>query len=131
MLKIFQIDSSPNQIALGAALGLFLGIVPSPLIQCALFVIIILVKVNIKSALIAAIAGFFAAFMLDPLSDKLGYAVLTADALNPLWTYLYNVPIAPLTRFNNTVVMGSIVMCIILFAPVFIVTKKVFNRVKP
>lgn len=41
------------------------------------------------------------------------------DALHGLWTWLYNVPIAPLTRFYNTVVMGSFVSGLILFLPVF------------
>ena len=43
-----------------------------------------------------------------PLSDWLGYATLTSTAVRPLWIEAYNAAIIPFTRFNNTIVMGSL-----------------------
>jgi uncharacterized protein (TIGR03546 family) len=124
IVKMLQTDISPNQIALGAAFGLFLGFIPSMLMKCVFFIIIMLFKVNIGSAFITAAIFLAVSGIVDPISDKIGYAVLTSGALNPLWTALYNMPVVPFTKFNNTIVMGSIVTSIILFAPVFIGAKK-------
>ncbi len=49
---------------------------------------------------------------------------MNVDALQSFWTSLYNAPIAPLTRFNNTVVMGSFVCALLLFLPVYIGMKR-------
>lgn len=124
ILKILQTDISPNQVAAGAALGVFLGLVPGLLMKCIIFIIIMLLRVNIGSAFI--FSGIFAliGLLIDPLADKVGYIVLNADFLIPLWTYLYNLPLVPFTRFNNTVVMGSIIISIILFIPIFFILKR-------
>jgi uncharacterized protein (TIGR03546 family) len=55
----------------------------------------------------------------------LGYLIL-ADIpfLQPLWTTLYNIPIFPFTRFNNTVVMGSFITGLILFVPIYLLSKR-------
>jgi uncharacterized protein (TIGR03546 family) len=58
--------------------------------------------------------------ILDPLFHLLGYALLVDfDALHPFWTALYNAPLAPLTRFNNTIVLGSLAGGTLLFIPVY------------
>lgn len=37
--------------------------------------------------------------------------------LQPVWAWLYNAPIAPLTRFSNTVVMGNLLVALIALVP--------------
>jgi len=75
----------------------------------------------------AQIAGGFAlgaavgiAPVFDPFFHALGYLLLVNfSGLQGLWTSLYNAPIAPLTRFNNTVVMGSFVCGLFLLFPIY------------
>ena len=62
----------------------------------------------------------FAAYLLDPVFDSVGATVLSMQGLKPLFTTLYNMPIVPFTRFNNTIVMGSGVLSIILSPFVYI-----------
>ena len=63
-----------------------------------------------------------------PSFHELGRILLTQVAfLRPIWTYLYNMPIAPLTRFYNTVVMGSSVSALLLFYPVYLGFKQVVH----
>ena len=60
-------------------------------------------------------------YFLDPLANRVGYMLLVdARSLTPFWTWLYNQPLLPFTRFYNTLVMGSLVVGIILFIPLFI-----------
>jgi uncharacterized protein (TIGR03546 family) len=124
ILKILQTDISPNQIAFGAAVGVFLGLVPGIAMKCVFFFLILLLRVNIGSALAACTLFGVLGLALDPAADKIGFFILNADSLVPFWTYLYNAEIIPLTNFNNSLVAGNIVLGIIFFAPVFFASKK-------
>lgn len=58
----------------------------------------------------AFLSAFFfklIAFLIDPLADQLGRAILENPSYRSLFVELYNMPIVPLTRFNNSIVMGS------------------------
>jgi len=84
------------------------------------FCLILLLNVNIPAAFFGVALFSAFAFFLDPLFHELGYYLLTQiKGLIPLWTALYNMPIAPLTRFNNTVVMGSLVTSLVMFLPIY------------
>jgi uncharacterized protein (TIGR03546 family) len=48
-----------------------------------------------------------------------GFALLEAPGLRPLWTAWYNTPLVPYTNFNNTVVLGSVVGWLVLAVPIF------------
>lgn len=120
IFKSLQSTASPWQIAGGVGLGLLLGFQPLTGPQSVfLLLLIFLLNVNLGSAFLAA--GLFAglAALLDPVAHALGYALLVqADFLAPLWTALYNAPLVPFTRFNHTVVLGSLVLSLLLLAPV-------------
>jgi uncharacterized protein (TIGR03546 family) len=120
-VKILRAGQTPAQVAGGFALGSILGLSPMLTLQGALVWLIILVlDVNISAATFSL--GLFAlfAYIFDPIFHRLGYFLLVNfDALKGLWTTLYNAPIAPLTRFNNTIVMGSFVSAMLLFIPIY------------
>jgi uncharacterized protein (TIGR03546 family) len=125
-IKILREGQTPTQVAGGFALGSILGMSPMLTLQGLLVWIIILVlDVNLSAATFSL--GLFAliAYIFDPIFHRLGYFLLVdIDSLKGLWTILYNAPIAPLTRFNNTVVIGSFVSTLILFTPIYLGMKK-------
>jgi uncharacterized protein (TIGR03546 family) len=120
-IKIMREGQTPNQVAGGFALGMIVGISPTLTLQgIAIWFIILVLDVNLSAALLAFTVFALIAFLADPLFHALGYFLLVdVDALRGFWTWMYNVPIAPLTRFYNTVVMGTFVSGLILFFPVF------------
>jgi len=59
------------------------------------------------------------AWLADPFFDSFGYAILTMEAMQGLWTSIYNQPVIALTNFYNTVVMGSIVSSLLLAIPMY------------
>ena len=64
----------------------------------------------------------------DPLYDRIGVVLLTFDPLSGFWTSLYQVPLAPWTSFNNSVVLGSFVLGSAAFVPVYFTSKACFSR---
>jgi uncharacterized protein (TIGR03546 family) len=51
--------------------------------------------------------------------DILGWEILHIEALRPAFTTLYNMPLAPFTRFYNTLVAGGLCAGLVLWIPVF------------
>ena len=125
-IKILREGQTPAQVAGGFALGSILGLSPMLTLQGAVVWLVILVlDVNLSAALLALSVFSLFAFLLDPLFHWVGFQILTnIDALKGFWTMLYNAPVAPLSRFNNTVVMGSFISALVLFLPVYIGMKK-------
>lgn len=118
-IKVLNSNASPNQVAWGFALGAILGFTPfMSLHNLIVIILLIILNVNIASAMLSfAIFSFFA-WLLDPLFHAIGFYVLVEiPFFQSLWTALYNAPIAPFTRFNNTVVMGSLLVSLVLLIP--------------
>lgn len=125
-IKAMRAGQTPRQIAGGFSLGFVIGLMPFWTLQgVAVFLIMFFVNVNLASGTLAIFICSFLAYLLDPLFHHLGYFLLTGiPALQGIWEALYNLPIAPLSRFNNTVVMGSFVVGLVSFVPVFFGMKK-------
>ena len=121
IIKLFEAGETPKQIALGFAFGCVLGLSPSLNLQGILvWVLILILDINLGATLLGATIFTLVAFLMDPVFHAVGFFLLTKlDFLKGLYTFLYNAPVAPLSRFNNTVVIGSFVVAWILFAPVF------------
>ena len=114
--KILRAGQTPRQVASGFALGSIAGFSPHLTLQGLLVWLMILVlDVNLSAAIFSFTLFAMVAYLLDPLLHQLGYVLLVqVDSLRGLWTTLYNAPIAPLTRFNNTLVLGSFLGGIVL-----------------
>jgi len=121
ILKILRSNESPKQIAGGFVLGMILGMAPFwSLFNLFIVFIIIIINVNISAVLLAYLVFSMVVYLFDPLIHSLGYWLLVdVSALKPLWTYLYHTPVVPYTSFNNTVYLGSLVVSLVLFFPVF------------
>ncbi|MBI2796766.1 MAG: TIGR03546 family protein [Gemmatimonadetes bacterium] len=111
---------SPRQVALGFALGASLGLTPLPNVHNGVVVLLLCVlNVSFGAGMLAWAVFTPVGFMLDPLFDRVGQALLLGTpALTPLWTSWYNAAGMPWTNFNNTVVLGSVVAWLVLFAPI-------------
>lgn len=126
IVAILHSDISPRQIAAGFALGAFLGLPPSNIVNnLVVFFIIMILNVNVAAAFLGAAVFALLSFASDPLADVLGYALLVRmDFLTPLWIKVYNAPLAPFTRFYNTVMLGSFAISAALFVPTIIAIEK-------
>lgn len=125
-IKIFREGQSPAQVAGGFALGSILGLSPIFTLQgLILWILIALLNVNLGAVFLSLTVFSLIAYLFDPFFHWLGFQILTEiDWLKDFWTTLYNAPVAPLTNFNNTVVIGSFITAIILALPIYFGIKK-------
>ena len=122
--KLLNSETGTNQLAAGLACGLILGF--SPMLSIQAFFVLFLIfffRIQMGAAFLSAFFFKFVAFLFDPLADTLGRAVLEAPSLRPLFVTMYNMPLVPLTRFNNSIIMGSGLVGLILVVPAFFVFK--------
>ncbi len=125
LVKILRSAATPAQIAGGLMLGMVLGLTPLLTVH-NLIVVILIVILNVNIAMAIFSFGVFSgiAYLFDPLFHDLGYALLVnVSSLHGLWTSLYNIPVVALSRYNNTVVMGSLVTALILMLPLYFLTR--------
>lgn len=123
--KLLNSDTGTNQLAAGLSLGLILGFAPFFSIQTILvFLIIFFFRVQIGAAFLSAFFFKFIAFLIDQPAHRLGKTILESESLKGLFTEMYNMPLVPMTRFNNSIAMGSMVISIALL-PVFYVVFKI------
>lgn len=124
LIKLLHSDNETTSIAWGVSMGFILGMTPAFSLQTILvFMLLFIFRIQIGAAFLTAFFFKFIAFFLDPVFNSIGSAILEMEALKGLFTELYNMPIVPLTRFYNTIVMGSGVVSICLIPFVFVAAK--------
>lgn len=127
LIKTLHSKEAPHNLAIGFALGSIIGLTPLlSLHNLLVFIIIIVFNVNISAAFFGIFFFDCFAYLFDTQFHNLGYFLLVKlEFLKPIWTYLYNIPIAPLTKFYNTVVLGSLLVSLVTFLPVYFGFKQI------
>jgi uncharacterized protein (TIGR03546 family) len=117
-------EGTPGQLAAGIVLGSVLGLTPLINVHNAvIFAALMLLNVSCAGGMLGWALFVPFGFLLDPLFDWIGHSLLLAPALRPLWTALYNMPVVPLTNFNNTIVLGSFAFALAFAVPLFLGTR--------
>jgi uncharacterized protein (TIGR03546 family) len=129
LLKVLNSETHPGQISLAFCLAMVAGLTPLLSLHNLLVLLLVLViRVNLSAFLLGLTVFTGVAYLLDPLFHRLGLAVLTAGQLEGLWTALYNSPLWRLERFNNSIVMGSLVASLVAFIPLYVLFNVAIRR---
>jgi uncharacterized protein (TIGR03546 family) len=114
-------DGTPAQIALGFAIGAALGLTPLQNLHNVLIVAALcLLNVSFGAGMLAMALMAPVGFLLDPLFDLVGSALLQAPALRATWERLDNSPFLALAHLSNSVVLGSLVVWLLLLLPLYL-----------
>ena len=126
LYKLLSGEISPRQIAGGIAFGMIVGLTPTFSLHNLLVILLIcIIRVNVSAFIFSAVVFGLLSFLVDPAAHLLGYLLLVQmEFLRPLWTMLYNMPVVPLTGFNNTVLLGSVTISLILFYPCLVFSQR-------
>lgn len=124
LFKALNTNSHPGEIAHAASIGILLGLIPkNNALWYILFVFFLFVRIHKGTLVLSILLGTLLAPLLDPLFDSLGYTVLTFEAFKPAYANLLEIPFVAFTKFNNTIVAGSLTSSLILYIPVYILTR--------
>jgi len=118
LLRALNSDGTPGQVGMGMAIGLAFGLTPlGSLHNLAILAVAMLTTVSFPGVMLGWAIATPLGFALDPVFDRVGLALLTKDALAPLFTWIVNTPVIALSRLNNSIVLGSLVSWFVLLVP--------------
>lgn len=121
--------NSPHELALGVAFGVVIGLMPKDsAIPWAIALVFLVSRGNLLCGILAAVGASILSPSLDSVSDRMGMSVLSAAFLQSTFEAWMDIPWAAWTRFNNTVVAGSLTIGLIASLPVYLLSQ-VFFRV--
>lgn len=120
LLKAFNSNVNPAEIAHAFACGAILGLMPKGnLLWVLAFVFILFVRINRPSYLLMILIGAAVSPAFDGFFDFVGYSFLTIPSIAPFFATLLDIPFVAFTKFNNSVVMGSFLCGIALYVPLY------------
>ncbi len=132
-IRVWMLGTNePTPVAWGVTLGLLIGLVPKDSVFTYLAGLAILaISANVICGFLSAVCFTVVGWLAEPLLHKLGAIVLTNESLLQVWAAVYQMPFAPWTRFNNTIVMGALVASAILAIPMFRISRNLAARIFP
>ena len=129
LIKALNSDGTPGQVAMGMAIGLAFGLTPLlSLHNVVVLAVAMLTTVSFPGVMLGWFIAVPLGFVLDPLFDRVGMALLTNDALTPLWVWIVNTPVVSLSKLNNTIVLGSLTVWLLALIPAFLVFRVLVVR---
>jgi uncharacterized protein (TIGR03546 family) len=129
ILKTLNSATEPFQISLALCFAMIAGLTPLWSLHNILVLLLVLVlRVNLTTFILGWLGFSGIAYVLDPLFHVFGLHILTHNGLRGLWTALYNTPLLRLSNFNNSILMGSLVISLMLFVPLFFLSNLVIKK---
>ena len=129
LLIILNSETNPSQISLAFCFAMVAGFTPlwTPHNIIVVFLLLVL-RANLSAFILGWALFSSLAFALDPLFHRLGLAILTSSALEPLWTALYNSTLWRIENYNDSIVAGSLCVSIGGFFPLLLASNALVRR---
>jgi len=123
-LKSLNSNSHPGEIAHAVCLGMILGFMPKDnAFWYVLTIFFLFMRINRGSLILFTFLFALLAPSLDNVFDSIGYNFLTIEKLAPVFRTLLDIPFVAFTKFNNSIVMGSFIISLIAYIPVYILSR--------
>ena len=120
LVKAMSSNTNPGEIAHAFALGILLGFMPKGnLLWYIVFMAFLFMRIQKGAFTLSLLLGAILAPLLDPVFDRVGWWILTQENAIPTYQWLLNVPFVSFTKFNNTIVMGSLACGLIAYIPLY------------
>lgn len=120
--------NSPHELALGVAIGVVIGLMPKDsAIPWAIGLFFLLSRGNLLCGIAAVIAASALSPVLDSFFDRMGMSLLSIGFMQSTYESWMEIPWAAWTRFNNTVVAGSLAVGVVASLPVYLVSQVFFR----
>lgn len=124
LLKALNSNANPSQLALAVCFALVIGFTPLSAPHNVLLIFLLLIlRINLSLFLVSWGLFTLVAYLFDPLSNALGLALLNAEGLNGLWQTMYNNNVWRFLGFNNSLILGTTAVSLLLVIPLFFISR--------
>lgn len=124
LLKAINSNHRNGEVAAGISMSLLLAFIPSNnLIWFVLLFVVLMLKVHVPTMF--AFLGIFklSTPLFDPFLDTIGIKIISIETIQMKIIDIYNIPFMFFTSLNNSLVIGGLVAGIILWVPVWFLSK--------
>ncbi|MFN4216156.1 MAG: TIGR03546 family protein [Brevinematales bacterium] len=119
IFKALNSNQHPLEIAEAIGFGVMLALIPpNNLLWWGIFFVSFFLSINQAMMMVVIAIGKLLVPLVDPFLDSFGYAILTVPALEDFYDTFFNMPLIPLLKLHNTVVMGAFATGILLYFPI-------------
>jgi uncharacterized protein (TIGR03546 family) len=124
-------NDSPRQVAWGFTLGMIIGLVPKGNFTAILLGMVLLgLRVNKPAGLVGIGVFTWLGVFLDSFAHNLGSAALVCEPLRGVHKSLYDAAVSPLMGWNNTVVVGQLLIGLYLAIPAYLLMHRFAIKVQ-
>ena len=129
LIKSLNSNSHPGEIAHAVCCGMLLGFLPKDnALWYLLTVFFLFMRINKVFFVLSTLLFSIIASLLDPIFDQVGYYLLNLDFAIPFFSSLLEVPFVGFTKFNNTIVFGSLAISLILYIPLYWIVRLLLKQ---
>ena len=129
LLKYLNSKESIANISISITLAILYSFIPFNLIfQPFLIFLLIILNGNLLFFLFISAIMWKVSPTLFPVFHIIGDSILTNEACQAFFVKISSIPLVNYTNWNNTVSLGGYLISIILFYPIYVVTKKVISK---
>lgn len=127
IVKLFRAlnsNSKPNEIVHAICIGALLGFLPKGnLLWILVFILFSFIRINKATYFLTLIIVSQFAWRLDSFFSSIGYTILTMKNLESTFAFLLDIPFVGFTKFNNSIVMGSLVFSLAIYIPLYVLIR--------
>ena len=132
LVQGFLETDSPRQLSAGLALGMMLGLLPKGnLVAIVLAILLLGTQANLIAGALGTALFSWIGLATDAWANSIGLWLLQHPALQSHWARLYDLPLAPWTNFNNTLVLGNLLVGLAFALPLYLVSRWLTARCRP
>ncbi len=124
LLKALNSNVNSAELAHAFSCGFILGFMPkNNFLWYLVFIFVLFIKINKPLYLLSVLFSSFLAPLFDGCFDSVGYAFLTLPQFSDFFAALIEIPFVGFTKFNNTVVIGSLLCGLVIYVPLYFLAK--------
>ena len=128
-IRVLGSEAEPIQISMAVALAMIVGLTPMLSLHNLIVVFILLTfRINLAAFLLAWVLFSAMAYLFDPVFHQIGLSLLNNESMQATWTTMYNNMFWRIANFNNTIVMGSLVVSLLAFVPMLIIANVLIKQ---
>lgn len=122
--------NTAHQLALGVAFGMLIGLIPKEsALAWGIGLLFLLSRANLLCGIIVGFVVTLLSPLLDVYSARIGFSILSIESLQTTYSTWLELPFVAWTRFNNTVVIGSLAIGLLAWFPVYLLGQVFFRSV--
>lgn len=120
---------TPNRFAHGFALSAFVGLTT---LYAAHTLLILLLVIIFRFSIAGFLIGFgifsVLALGLESALSEIGLFILTTESLIDIWEAFYQTALGRWSLFNNTLVMGGLIVSCVIYWPTTLLVRKMLGK---